>query len=212
MTKSIVTYSSLVFACLVVVVAFVTATTYTQLAVAAILYPILIFFAYKVLPLRIMVWDSKKAEPEVEEKVQAHEKSDQTESETTGISDINKRAFLKLIGATGLSFFLISVFGRRVESLLLGQNLAQIPPSGRIPSEGVTSAAAASPTDGYKISEIDDNLVGYYGFINKDGGWFIMKGDNNTGSFRYVKGDSDFAGNWKNREKLKYDYFHNVFI
>src|SRR3990167_10191345 len=162
MTKSIVTYSSLVFACLVVVVAFVTATTYTQLAVAAILYPILIFFAYKVLPLRIMVWDSKKAEPEVEEKVQAHEKSDQTESETTGISDINKRAFLKLIGATGLSFFLISIFGRRVESLLFGQNLVQIPTSvGNLPGS-TNIASTASPTQEYTISEIDDNIVGYY--------------------------------------------------
>ena len=210
--RILLTYFSFAIACLVVIVAFITATTYTQLAIAALLYPLLIFFAYKVLPLKTTSRVSKEPVAEVRPLVQAQEKVDVTKRGDIGISDLDKRAFLKLIGATGLSFFLISLFGRRVESLLFGQNLVQVPAAIGNPRGGEASAAIASPTDAYKISEIDDNIVSFYGFINKDGGWFIMKGDANTGSFRYAKGESNFPSNWNNREHLKYDYFHNVFF
>lgn len=203
MNKTILTYGSLALASVVVIVTFITATTYLQLAAASLLYPALIFFAYKVLPLRpgyALKKDGVAVHPHV---------TSEAKTQSVGISDIDKRAFLKLIGATGLSFFLISVFGRRIEALLFGQNLVKVP--GGIGGP-IGTAIASSPTDGYKISEIDDNIVGYYGFINKEGGWFIMMEDTNSGSFRYAKGDSDFPGNWKKRESLKYDYFHNVFF
>ena len=200
MTKTLVTYSGFAIACLVVIAAFITAKTYIQLAFASLLYPLLIFFAYKVLPLKTMQVPKKP-----EEKVEADKKN------SIEISDIDKRAFLKLIGATGLSFFLISIFGRRAEALLFGQHLAQTPSAGTPPG-GKPAAPAVSPTENYKISEIDESIVSYFGFINKDGGWFIMKEDANTGSFRYIKGGSNFPGNWDNREYLKYDYSHNVFI
>ena len=38
-----------------------------------------------------------------------------------------------------------------------------------------------------------------------------MRIDTDTGSFRYVRGNSNFAGGWNNREHLKYDYYVNVF-
>ena len=116
------------------------------------------------------------------------------------VADIDKRAFLKLIGATGISFFLFSLLGRRVEVPFFGRAVE----SGTNPVEG-------QPTDGYKISEIDDNTITYYGFTNKDGAWLIMREDTEASSFRYVKGDLEFSGNWSNRENLKYDYFHEVF-
>lgn len=209
MPKTVLTYSSLAIASLVVVAVFITATTYIQLAGASLLYPLLIFFAYKVLPLKA----KRPAEdmPVVERQIQisSYAKTQEEKRTHVGISDIEKRAFLKLIGATGLSFFLISIFGRRFEALLFGQNVSP-PASIGTPPGGQTNIITASPTDGYKITEIDNGLVGYYGFTNKDSGWLIMKEDTNSGSFRYAKGKSDFPGNWNNRENLKYDYFHNL--
>ena len=38
-----------------------------------------------------------------------------------------------------------------------------------------------------------------------------MREDPTTGSFRYVKGDLNFSNSWAKRDKIKYDYYHNVF-
>lgn len=212
MLKLIATNSGFAIASILVVAAFLTATNYTQLAIATLLYPLLIFFAYKILPLRSK--RTIKNYPESEIKMQisqtaAIEKTEVQNIVNSEVTDISKRAFLKLIGATGITFFLISIFGRKVESLIFGQSLVSSPiQSGITP---VRETVSASPTDSYKITEIDDDLIGYYGFVDKDGGWFIMKVDSNTGTFRYTKGDKDFSGNWKNRKNLSYDYFHNVF-
>jgi len=188
---------------------FITATSYIQLAAASLLYPFLIFFAYKVLPLKTKrtILERPVVKRQIQER--SHAKAQEEKRSYVGVSDIDKRAFLKLIGATGISFFLISIFGRRVESLLFGQNTS--PPASMVsPLGGQTNIATASPTDGYKISEIDNGLVGYYGFVNKNGGWLIMKEDTNSGSFRYTKGVSNFPFNWNNRTNLRYDYFHDL--
>ena len=209
MPRTVLTYSGLTIACLVMVAGFITATSYAQLATASLLYAMLVFVAYKVLPLKAK-WPAQDR-PVVERKIISSYAKTQEEKEShVGITDIEKRAFLKLIGATGLSFFLISIFGRRVESLLFGQN-ASPPASIGTPPGGQTNIATASPTDGYKITEIDNGIVGYYGFTNKDGGWLIMKEDTNSGSFRYAKGASNFPLNWDSRTNLKYDYFHDIF-
>ena len=71
--------------------------------------------------------------------------------------------------------------------------------------------AENQPTDGYQITEIDEGDTFYCGYTNKEGDWYIMKQDLETGSFRYVKGNSGFPLNWTNRATLQYDYFYNVF-
>lgn len=196
-----------------VVATFITAKTYTQLGVAVILYPLLAFFAYKVF--ENSIWRPFLKKPQAamqhtavsEKAMPAGRQVEDLKKEGIAVSDIDKRLFLKIIGTTGLSFFLISIFGRRAENFLFGQNQTTQPaPAGK------TVAASPSPTDGYTISEIDDGIVGYFGFINNEGKWFIMKRDTDSGSFRYAKGGKDFSGNWKMRENLKYDYFHNVFV
>lgn len=202
--------SSFVIALLVVVAAFVTAKTYIQLAVAIVLYPLLAFFAYKVFTHSYWKRPAKNLQIAIQAKVKPVEKAANIEGKNIGIADIDKRTFLKLIGATGVTFFLISIFGRRIEALLFNRNLETVPNSVGAPV-GKTGTPTASPTEGYTISEIDDNEVSYFGFINKDGGWFIMKGDTETGSFRYFKGKSNFPINWNNRENINYDYFHEVF-
>lgn len=212
MFKLVLTNSGFALASILVVAAFLTATSYTQLVIAALLYPLLIFFAYKVLPLRLKKPIRKLPKPEAETEISQAavvEKPIVQNPANSEVTDISKRAFLKLIGATGVTFFLVSIFGRKIESLIFGQSLVSSPLQSAIPQ--VRETAPSSPTDSYKITEIDDDLIGYYGFVDKDGGWFIMKVDSNTGTFRYTKGDKDFSGNWKNRKTLSYDYFHNIF-
>ena len=200
MRKILLIYFSFVIACLVVIVAFITATTYTQLAVAILLYPVLVFFAFKTFPHKYWGYPSKKPVTEVLPPVKSEEFKE-VKRENVGISDIDKRVFLKLIGGAGLSLLLFSIFNKNAESLF----------SKSLPASNKIDPVQSQPTDGYRISEIDDNVISFYGFTNKDGAWFIMKGDTDTGSFRYARGNSNFPGNWTNRENLKYDYFNSVF-
>jgi len=56
-------------------------------------------------------------------------------------------------------------------------------------------------------SDADTN---YYGYENAEGEWYIMKEDLSVGgdadliSWRYSKGDDDYATNWAGREALSY--------
>jgi hypothetical protein len=211
--RKTLTYSGFVITSMAVLMVFLTARTYTQLGLAVVLYPILAFFAYKLFIVKGQkvpvitvqfppVKMAKKAEVETIKPIR----------ETVDVVDIDKRTFLKLIGATGLSFFIFSLLGRRLESFLFERT----PGLGTIntlkdPASGEIGATGNLPLAGYSISEIDDNIVTYYGFINKEGAWIIMQEDTSGNSFRYAKGDSKFPANWGNRENLKYDYFYNLF-
>ena len=202
MRKILLIYFSFVIACLVVIMAFITATTYIQLAAAILLYPLLVYFAFKVFPRKTREYSSKKPIAKVPK----------PQRENVGISDIDKRVFLKLIGGAGLFLFLFSIFNKKADSLFFrraaegsGTTLLKDIAGNKI------DPAQAQPTDGYRISEIDDNVISYFGFTNKDGAWFIMQEDSDTGSFRYSKGNGNFPGNWENRENLKYDYYSSVF-
>lgn len=69
--------------------------------------------------------------------------------------------------------------------------------------------------DQYKPSDIDESDANtkYYGFVNKDGNWYIMKVT--ATAIRYVSGSSGYetptTGAWATRASKTYDYFHNVF-
>ena len=131
---------------------------------------------------------------------------------TGGNLDQNRRQFLKLIGTTGVGFVLVS---------LLNPKKAGAAFFGSVPGPGTVGIkdslgdkidpAIKQPTDGYKISQLDDiSIPAYYGYINKDGAWYIMSEDS-SGNYRYVRGGSDFVSSWADREDLDYDYFDNVF-
>lgn len=69
--------------------------------------------------------------------------------------------------------------------------------------------------EGYKPSDtatdsVNPNIT-YDGFLNEQGEYYIMKTDNSAGSYRYVKGSSNYPVAWANRETLTYDYYNNVF-
>lgn len=130
----------------------------------------------------------------------------------TEISDDNRRLFLKLVGSTGLSVVIMAVFGRKsAQAAFFGS----VPGPGTVAikdSSGVAiDPAEKQPTDGYTITEVDDDgNPSYYGFLHKTGAWYITKEDS-SGSYRYAKGPSSFSTNWTGRALLSYDYFDNVF-
>lgn len=212
--RKILTYFSFVIASLIVIAAFMTSTTYTQLAIAILLYPLLVYFAFRAFPRGTRSCLFNKPVTEIQSTMQSAEIGGSAKSENTiGIADIDKRVFLKLIGGIGLSLFLFSLFNKKAEGLFFKSLPAQ---GATVSIENIAGKkidpAQSQPTDGYSISEIDNNITfTFYGFTNKDGGWFVMQEDEDTGSFRYTKGDSNFPGSWDNRENLKYDYYSNVF-
>lgn len=125
--------------------------------------------------------------------------------------DPERRKFLKLIGAAGGSLFLLTVFTKKAEASFFGS----MPGPGTIAIKNSTGTlidpSEKHPTDGYNITEVDDSLADtYYGYINKDGAWFIRK-ETASGAYRYAKGSSDFTTNWANKNSLTYDYFNVIF-
>jgi hypothetical protein len=126
--------------------------------------------------------------------------------------DPERRKFLKLIGAAGGSLFLLTVFGtKKAEASFFGS----MPGPGTIAVKNTTGntidPAEKKPTDGYSITEIDDTTDDvYYGFVNKDGAWYIQK-ESSSGGHRYAKGSSSFSVSWAIRSGLTYNYFNEVF-
>ena len=180
---------------------FVTATSYLQLGVAIIYYPLFVYFIFKTFFYKISKVDYQKALVLPQQQVKMPKSSG-------GITDTKKRDFLKIIGTAGISFFLFSLFSRKKEIPFIGQLTG-----GRVPAASSSDGDKNDTriTDDYQITEIDEGVVAYYGFTNMDGAWFIMKENSDTGSFRYYKGDKGFSQNWNNRENLKYDYFYKIF-
>lgn len=203
-----------IIATLVLFGMFISATTYFQLAIAVVTYPLLVYVALVVFPRKNFSHTLPITTTATLKHPQAAKKTESTETEGIGIADIDKRVFLKLIGATGISLFLFSLISRKIEGSFF-RSIQSPAASGRIALEDLdgkkVNPAQSHPTDGYSIAEIDDNLVTFYGFTNKDGAWYIMREDPETGSFRYARGAPNFPDNWANREKLKYDYFSNIF-
>lgn len=213
--RKILIYSGFVIASLVVVAVFMTSTSYTQLAVAAALYPLPVGLAFVAFPRKRK--NGKHSEIPVAA-IYSHLKSAQTleaeaakaKKEKVAIEDIDKRAFLKLIGGVGLSFFLFSLINKKAGSLFPGGTSTPETIALKDTAGNKIDPVEKSPTDGYRITEIDDSEINFYGFTNVDNAWFIMR-QNQDGSFRYTRGDRNFPDNWANRKNLKYDYYFIVF-
>jgi hypothetical protein len=68
------------------------------------------------------------------------------------------------------------------------------------------------PTDAYAISNIEDaGTYKYFGFEDKDGGWYIMRKTVATNIFLYVKGTSAYSTGWTNRASHSYASYESTF-
>ena len=211
--KNLIKYLGLILLCFVVVGVFVTATTFIQLAVAILIYPLLVIFAYKVFSHKLLKNPSKRSVNSIKLSVKPPVASAQTKpsGSNVGIADIDKRVLLKLIGGTGLTLFLFSLFSRKAEDILFKniQGPDRITLTG--PDGEKIIPAQTYPLYGYTISEIEDNTISFFGYIHNNGSWYVLRLDTIGRSFRYAKGGRDFPGAWENRENLDYGYFNDVF-
>jgi hypothetical protein len=127
------------------------------------------------------------------------------------VADINKRLFLKLVGSAGLSLFFFSLFSKRTHAAFFGSMPGPGIISIKDSSGNVIDPAEKQPTDGYEISDVDDTtLPAYYGFIDKDGNWYIAR-EGTDGSFRYTTGSTGYSTNWDTRTTLGYSNFSTAF-
>jgi|GEM_PF-6903031 len=83
---------------------------------------------------------------------------------------------------------------------------------------GVVEVKNQDPLAKYKWADVDDDASpNYYGAVDKDGNWFILKETILAGAntYRYCKGASGYetviTGAWATRASQTYDYFHNIF-
>lgn len=204
--KKLILYYNFIIIGLLVLSSFLNTTTYTQLVASILFYPLFIYFALAVSPKNNKSIKIVRSLPKFDEPPVVLEATPLQNK-----FDLDRRAFVKLIGSAGISVFIFAMFTKRAEAAFFGS----------VPGPGTVSLkdsagnkidpAEKHPTDGYRVSEIDDSTsTAYYGFINKSGAWFIQREDS-AGAHRYTKGASSFSTNWTNRASLTYDYFDTIF-
>lgn len=207
MIRKLVTFYSFIITSFLAISGILSASSFVELGIAILFTPLAFYFAILMLPRR-----AHKIQIDVDEVLDII--PDQIKKIKNPDYDPERRKFLKLIGAAGGSLFLMTVFTRKAEASFFGS----MPGPGTLSiknSSGTTiDPSEKHPTDGYNITEIDDSGVDtYYGYVNKDGAWFIRK-ELPTGAYRYIKGSLDFTNattGWPNRTNLAYDYFNLVF-
>lgn len=190
--KRLLVYYNFTIAMTFVLLALFNARTGPELTASALFSPLLIYFLLLVLPQKNHAIIEKELAP-------AQKTSDHEPAPAKKLTfDVDRRLFLKLIASGGISLFLFSLFNQRADKTIFSQ------------IQNVDATATKDTIENYQITEIDDSIPTYHGYIKNDGAWFIRREDDN-GSFRYAKGSSDFTANWANRSSLQYDYFNNVF-
>lgn len=193
---------------------FLGSSNFSDLIPAILFYPLAIYFFLMLLPTRSRspqlptVKELRNPKPKIAPAVVHKEK------DVPSNVDKNRRMFLKLIGSAGLSLFFFSIFTKKAEAAFFGS----VPGPGTVAVKNIAGSqidpAEKQPTDGYRITQLDDaSTPAYYGYVDKTGAWFIMKEDS-SGNYRYVRGASGFtnaATGWPNRANLTYDYFDAIF-
>lgn len=207
--KKVLVYYSFIITTLIVTLGFLGAKSYPELISAVLFVPLGLYFWLSVLPKRSKAAVIVKAKPVPEKLAKIRPVAEEGKVEEG--FDPERRRFLKIIGSTGASIFLLSVFTKKAQAAFFGS----VPGPGTVSLKDTSGTqidpAEKRPTDGYNVTEIDDSSSPiYYGYVNKDGAWFIMKEDSD-GAYRYTKGSSGFSTSWTNRASLSYDYFDAVF-
>lgn len=205
--KKILVYYSFIVITLVTTAGFFGSRTIPELISAVLFFPLAVYFGVKILPKKQKALSIPEIPDLIEEEILGPETEPPKKSSSF---DADRRMFIKLIGSAGLSVFLLSIFTKRAGAAFFGS----VPGPGTVALKDTAGVqidpSQHHPTDGYKISELDDSSPAYYGFVRRDGAWFIMK-EGTGGDYRYSKGSSSFSTNWTNRASLSYNYFDVVF-
>ena len=211
--KKVLIYYNFIIVTLMVAVGFISARSPAQFLAAFLFSPLFIYFGLQVFPRKNRAVHIPQRDIIIAEPVLAESGTGKGEDiqklKKEGV-DIDRRMFLKLIGSAGASIFMFSLFTKKAEAAFFGS----VPGPGTVSIKDSTGAkidpAIKHPTDGYKISRLDDSSPAYYGFTNKDGAWFIMKEDS-SGNYTYAVGASSFGDNWTNRGTQSYGEYYEKF-
>lgn len=69
--------------------------------------------------------------------------------------------------------------------------------------------------EGFKVSDeaenTGDSTITYFGYLNREGHYYIMEANDTNGTYRFVTGTSGYATAWAARQTLSYDYFDTTF-
>lgn len=209
MTRLLI-YYSFVLVTIMTIVGFVGANSFSEYLSSLLFFPLAIFFGLIALPQSSHSVKVLKKDPK---STPLKGKLTTLEPEKTTF-DTDRRKFIKLIGSAGIAMLLFAVVTKRAHGAFFGS----VPGPGTVAlkdsSGGTVDPAISTPTDGYKITEIDDSsATAYYGFVEKTGKWFIMQ-EQSGGAYRYTKGAADFTNattGWPNRASLSYGYFDAIF-
>lgn len=126
------------------------------------------------------------------------------------VKEKDRRDFLKIIAGAGAGMVLTGLVNpQKAGAAFFGS----VPGPGTIAIKDTTGTkidpSIKSPTDGYGIMNTDEaSYPYYYGFVNKDGAWYIVKAASD-GSFTYAKGSSSYP--WSSRASQTYGTFDTTF-
>src|SRR3989344_3301231 len=193
--KKILIYYCFVLTSIMTIAGFVGATTYAHVISAILFFPLTLYFLKNVMPRKKRALILHQVEPEdiilPGQKVSKKKIDAPKPLKLQRSFDVDRRMFVKLIGSAGISIFFLSFFTPKAHGAFFGS----VPGPGTVALKDTTGAqidpAIKHPTDGYKIARMDDSSPAYYGFLNKDGAWFIMK-EGTDGTYQYAKGASSF--------------------
>ncbi len=207
--RKLVTFYSFVLTSFITVTGILSANNYLELLTAISFSPLALYFFVLMTPKKASVL-SRDVDSIVEIIPNSKVIKENNHVNKNVEYDPERRKFLKLISAAGGAIFLTAIFTKKAEASFFGS----MPGPGTVAIKNTSGVAIdpaeKKPTDGYSITEIDDSGADtYYGFVNKDGAWFVLKDSDST--YRYAKGTSSFSTNWSDRASLTYDYFNNVF-
>lgn len=131
-------------------------------------------------------------------------------SRVDDVKEVDRRKFFKLLAGAGVGVFVVMLLNpQKAGAAFFGS----VPGAGTVGIKDSTGTlidpAIKSPTDGYAIANTDTSSTPYYyGFVNKDGAWYIVK-EVGDGSFLYAKGSGSY--NWSNRASESYASFSATF-
>lgn len=223
--RKLLLYYNFILITIMAVMGFVNISSAPQLTSAIIFLPMALYFWLLVFPRRnkkLPIPDNmlvahavnRREEKITEGKVEKLEEKILPNIKLGKGFDLDRRMFLKLIGSSGIMLFVFSIFTKKAEGAFFGS----VPGPGTVALKDSTGAAIdpaiKTPTDGYKITQTDDSdpNFSYYGFVDKNGKWFIMRESN--GAYRYTKGDNGFEHNWEDHKvnpTIPYNYFDVIF-
>jgi len=185
-----------------------------NLLILLVLMPLEIYFIFKLFLKfkKLLVFKNKKRISSMEENIFNFKMDEVLVLEKyDGVREIDKRKFFKLAAGAGVGV---------IAAMLLNPQKAGAAFFGSVPGPGtvgikdsagdLVDPAIKSPTDGYGIMNVDDDGThpNYYGFVNKDGAWYIVR-EAADGSFSYVKGNSGY--DWSERASESYASYDSTF-